>query len=57
MLGVKEKKMREQELEEMENAGSYWDDGEEEEVSLYANRFIKIGTGAQEVSERSQRHN
>ena len=41
MLGVKEKKMREQELEEMENAGSYWDDGEEEEVSLYANRFIK----------------
>jgi len=49
--------MREQELEEMENAGSYWDDGEEEEVSLYANRFIKIGTGAQEVSERSQRHN
>ena len=54
MLGVKEKKMREQELEEMENAGSYWDDGEEEEVSLYANRFIKIGTGAQEVSERSQ---
>ena len=53
-LGVKEKKMREQELEEMENAGSYWDDGEEEEVSLYANRFIKIGTGAQEVSERSQ---
>ena len=57
MLGVKEKKMREQELEEMENAGSYWDDGEEEEVSLYANRFIKIGTGAQEVSERSQLHN
>ena len=55
-MGVKEKKMREQELEEMENAGSYWDDGEEEEVSLYANRFIKIGTGAQEVSERSQRH-
>ena len=47
MLGVKEKKKREQELEEMENAGSYWDDGEEEEVSLYANRFIKIGTGAQ----------
>ena len=46
MLGVKEKKKREQELEEMENAGSYWDDGEEEEVSLYANRFIKIGTGA-----------
>ena len=44
MLGVKEKKKREQELEEMENAGSYWDDGEEEEVSLYANRFIKIGT-------------
>ena len=31
----------------MENAGSNWDDGEEEEVSLYANRFIKIGTGAQ----------
>ncbi|GMI52686.1 hypothetical protein ScalyP_jg743, partial [Parmales sp. scaly parma] len=42
MLGVKEKKKKKKKKREQ-----LLGRGEEEEVSLYANRFIKIGNGAQ----------